>query len=165
MVYEQTLRQSSYRLFSTGSNKIRAHNMEQVMMTGGSEVSIFELQSTITRLQPIGEVNFKMAENLLTFILSLNKDWKNSEESYLLTAQMKLTNKLLSQFNFDSDRFLAQLSPEKGQMRLEELFTGLGHTFRLFFSIEEQIAVRNKIFPDFTDENPSDSRKRQIGLG
>ena len=51
-------------------------------MTGGSEVSIFELQSTITRLQPVGEVNFKMADNLLTFILSLNKDWKNSEESY-----------------------------------------------------------------------------------
>lgn len=75
---------------------------------------------------------------------------------------MKLTDKL-AKANFDFNQIFGILDPNgKNKMELDLLFTEISNTLNIFFSIEEQLAIRNCLFPGFRDENVTFSKKRAV---
>jgi hypothetical protein len=60
---------------------------------------------------------------------------------------MKVTSKL-SRFNFDVKAFLDAIDEKKQNfLPLSKLFAELAEKFSIYFSVQEQITIRNAIFP------------------
>jgi len=77
---------------------------------------------------------------------------------------MKITDKL-SKVNFDTLKFFDMIDPKgKNIMELDTMLTELAGTFKLFFSVQEQLAIRNELFPSFRDEDVILSKKRKLTL-
>jgi len=77
---------------------------------------------------------------------------------------MKITSKV-AKFNFDEKRFIEILDVNKNdKIQLDELFNLLAGKMSIYFSIEEQIAIRNILFPNSRGESVENSRQRTVRL-
>lgn len=77
---------------------------------------------------------------------------------------MKITSKV-AKFNFDEKRFIEILDVNNNdKIQLDELFNLLAGKMSIYFSIEEQIAIRNILFPNSRGEPVENSRQRTVRL-
>jgi len=77
---------------------------------------------------------------------------------------MKVTAKL-ARFNFDQRALLEYLDINRNdQIELHKLFSVLADKLCLYFSIGEQIAIRNALFPGSQNESVTESRTRIVNL-
>jgi len=120
------------------------------MRKGGDEVCIFEINELIGKYQPMSNLSLKILERLqpaqLDFVPATQ-----IEEAYLKFAQMKVTSKL-SKLHFDEHLFFSYITSKSNEITLDNLLLQLANKFKLFFSVPEQIAIRNVLLPDSRNE-------------
>lgn len=136
-------------------------DLDVIFRTGGKVANVFDLCELIAKLYPINDMSFRILDKLIPTLLGVEESEK-PEEKCLEISKMKLTDKL-AKMNFDSLKFFEILDPKgKNTLELESLFTELGDSFKVFFTVEEQLAVRNELFPGNRDEPVNVSKKRKV---
>ena len=127
-------------------------------------MNLFELNNLISKQLPINGLSLQILENLIPAHIEHLTSTKELEKSYLEYAQMKVTYKL-SKLYFDKKAFLDHLDPNKQRvMNLDKLFGDIAEKLQIFFSVQEQIAIRNGLFPEHTEESVVSSRQRLVKL-
>ena len=95
---------------------------------------------------PVNHLTLKLIDNLRPDIFD-NLDQAQTERQYLKFAQMKVTSRL-ARYNFDLRAFLIELDEDKNNhMSLSKLFGCLAEKFSVYFSVQEQLTIRNAIYP------------------
>lgn len=65
------------------------------------------------------------------------------ESHYLFLAKMRLTDRCIK-MNHDVERFLDIIDTKgSNKLKFEQVFTDIARHYQIYFSIEEQIAIRN----------------------
>lgn len=129
----------------------------------GGTVSMFDLQELMGKNSPMNRITLKLIDTLKPARF-LMMDEAELEIENLKFAQMKITAKL-ARFNFDEATFLEHLDVDHNdQVKLHTLFSSLADKFQVYFSIHEQIAIRNALFPNSRGESVGDSRSRMVHL-
>ena len=106
---------------------------------------------------PVNRLTLKLIDNLKPDGFEMIDEYLLEPEN-LKFAQMKVTSKL-ARFNFDQRAFLEYLDTKNnGKIELHKLFSVLAEKLCLYFSIGEQIAIRNALFPDSRNESVDESR-------
>lgn len=124
---------------------------------------MFDLQELMGKNYPMNRITLKLIDTLKPARF-LMMDEAELEIENLRFAQMKITAKL-ARFNFDEATFLEHLDVENNdQVKLHTLFSTLADKFQIYFSIHEQIAIRNALFPNSRGESVGDSRARIVHL-
>jgi len=112
---------------------------------------------------PVNRITLKLIDNLKPDGFELIDEYLLEPEN-LKFAQMKVTAKL-ARFNFDQRAFLEYLDiNHNDQVELHKLFSVLADKLSLYFSIGEQIAIRNALFPGSRNESVAESRARMVNL-
>ena len=112
---------------------------------------------------PVNRITLKLIDNLKPDGFELIDEYLLEAEN-LKFAQMKVTAKL-ARFNFDQRAFLEYLDiNDNDQVELHKLFSVLADKLSLYFSIGEQIAIRNALFPGSRNESVTESRTRIVSL-
>lgn len=84
---------------------------------------------------------------------------------HLKFAKMKVTAKL-AVMNFDYKSFYEKIDESlNDRVLLYKLFSKLAEFLSIYFSVNEQIAIRNALFPQAREEPVMESRTREIVLG
>lgn len=131
----------------------------------GAEVSIFDLTELIGRYYPVNRITLRLIDALRPASFDNVEDETELEMMNLKFAKMKLTSKL-SRFNFHQASFFEVLNVNgDDKIPLYQLFSRLAEKYSVYFSVNEQIAIRNALFPAARDEKVQESRTRLVILG
>jgi len=132
------------------------------------EVSIFELNENMGKHYPVNRVTLRIIDALkpASFDQVEGEDMElEAEIMNLKFAKMKITAKL-AMFNFELKLFFENLDVKMNdRILLYKLFSKLAEKYSIYFSVAEQIAVRNALFPQARDEDVTESRTREVILG
>jgi len=135
---------------------------------GDDEVSIFELNENMGKFFPASRITLRMIEYLKPAQFDQFPDENMDLELEMINlkfAKMKITAKL-AMMNFDYKTFSERLDEKMtDRILLYKLFSKLAENLSVYFSVNEQIAIRNALFPSAKEENVSDSRTREVTLG
>lgn len=123
-----------------------AKSIQDIMSKGGEEVYVFELNEIITKYAPLNDLTLKILDNLQPASLDFTPA-QNLEDAYLKFAKMKITSKL-SKLHYDESLFFTYISESKNEIVLDNLLVQLADKFGIYFSIQEQLAIRNALLPE-----------------
>lgn len=127
-------------------------------------VSIFSIIEVCGRTYPPDRLTLKLLDALRPTSFDDASDSEQLEIMYLRFARMKVTHKL-QQLKVDKAVMFESLaSGERAgdQMPLSAFFGKMGSQYSVFFSNQEQVAVRNSLFPAARDEDPAVSGQRMV---
>ena len=148
------------------NKRSRKHEVLKVGQDGiHAEVSIFDLTELIGRHYPVNRITLRLIDALRPASFDSIEDETELEMMNLKFAKMKLTSKL-SRFGFNESSFFEILNVNNDdKIPLYQLFSRLADKYSVYFSVSEQIAIRNALFPSARNEKVQESRTRLVILG
>lgn len=140
----------------------RGHQLDE------DEVSIFELNENMGKSYPASRITLRMIDFLKPAAFDQFPEDSLDLPCELMNlkfAKMKITAKL-AMMNFDLKAFFEKLDATMSdRILLYKLFSKLAEHHGIYFSVTEQIAMRNALFPQAREEDVTESRTREVILG
>jgi hypothetical protein len=125
-------------------------------------VSIFELADLMGKHYPVNHVSLKLIDCIKPDRITRIKEDEMLEYESFKLAQMKITSKV-ARFNFDERSFIDYLDINgNDKIKLHDMFSVLADKFSIYFSVPEQLAIRNVLFPDSKNESVQQSKSKQV---
>lgn len=113
---------------------------------------------------PVNHVTLKLIDCLKPEKFAEITDSSLLEYESFKLAQMKITSKV-ARYNFDEKTFIDYLDINgNDKVKLHDLFSVLADKFAIYFSVAEQIAIRNVLFVESKKESVAESRGKVVRL-